>query len=121
MLVIVKNRVTYSFNQRQAAIEAMEKVFTVAKIETGVCMLFLIGLNKASEKSSSMSGPFGQGKVVSTIIVVPTADRYGATNLALCSTCGGGEESKVLASHADLALGAQGNRLLQKKKKRGPI
>ncbi|CAJ1943817.1 unnamed protein product [Cylindrotheca closterium] len=68
-----------------------------------------------------MSGPFGQGKVVSTIIVVPTADGYGATNLALCSTCGGGEESEVMASHADLALGAQGNRLLRKKKQKGEL
>ncbi|CAJ1936992.1 unnamed protein product, partial [Cylindrotheca closterium] len=117
MLVSVKNRVAYSPKQRQAAIEAMEKVFTVANIETGVCMLFLIGLDKASEESSSMSGPFGQGKVVSTTIVVPTADGYGATNLALCSTCGGGEESEVMASHADLALGAQGNLLLRTKKK----
>ncbi|CAJ1945037.1 unnamed protein product [Cylindrotheca closterium] len=96
----------------------MEKVFTVAKIKTGVCMLFLIGLADTSDISSSLSDTFCQGKILSVTIVVPTEDEFGANNLALCSTCGGGEESEVMASHADLALGAQGNRLLRSKTKK---
>ncbi|CAJ1956835.1 unnamed protein product [Cylindrotheca closterium] len=117
MLVSVKNRVAYSAKQRQAAIEAMEKVFTDAKVETGVCMLFHIGLGDTLEESSSLSHTFCQGKVVSVTIVLPTEDEFGATNLALCSTCGGGQESEVMVSHAELAFGAEGNCLLRSKTK----
>ncbi|CAJ1937441.1 unnamed protein product [Cylindrotheca closterium] len=118
MLVSVKNRVAYSANQRKAAIEAMHNVFTDAKVETGVCMLFHIGLANTSDISSSLSDTFCQGKVVSVTIVVPTEDEFGATNLALCSTCGGGQESEVMISHAELALGAEGDRLLRSKTKK---
>jgi len=118
MLVSVKNRVSYSANQREAAIEAMQKVFTDAKIKTGVCMLLLIGLDNTAEEPSLLSDAFGHNKVVTVTIVVPNEDRFGATNLALCSTCGGGQESEVMVSHAELALGAKGERLLRSKTKK---
>jgi len=52
-------------------------------------------------------------------IEVPNEDDFGATNLALCSTCGGGEEAEVMLSHEDLALGADYKfaRLLRRKTK----
>ncbi|CAJ1953947.1 unnamed protein product [Cylindrotheca closterium] len=101
----------------------MKQVFAVAESKTGVCMLFLIGLDESSEESIVFfkSDTFGQGKVITVTIVVSNEDEFGATNLALCSTCGGGQESEVMVSHADLALGAKGTRLLRSKtKKDGP-
>ncbi|CAJ1928221.1 unnamed protein product [Cylindrotheca closterium] len=53
MLVSVKNRLTYRPKQRESAIEAMEKIFEAAGIETGVCMLLLVGLDQPSAESSS--------------------------------------------------------------------
>ena len=53
MLVSVKNQVAFGPKQRQAAIEAMNNVFEGADIETGVCMLLLIGLDKPSSESFS--------------------------------------------------------------------
>jgi hypothetical protein len=115
MLVSVKNQVSFGANERKAAIEAMQEVFTGANIKTGVCMLLLIGLDNTAEEPLSLSDTFSHGKVVTITIVVPNEDRFGATNLALCSSCGGGQESEVMASHAELALGAEGERLLRKK------
>ena len=52
-------------------------------------------------------------------IVVQNENDFGANNLALCSTCGGGEESEVVVSHVKLALGAKARftRLLRSKTK----
>jgi len=104
MLVSVKNRLSYSTKQRQAAIEAMEGIFRDAKLETGVCMLLLIGLETTKKAFSTFQ--FSHDNVSTLEIEVPNEDKFGATNLALCSTCGGGEEAEVMVSHADLALGA---------------
>jgi hypothetical protein len=69
------------------------------------------------QESSSSSFQFDYGKVSTVEIVVPNENDFGATNLAFCATGGDGEvpegtkvteESKVMASHADLALGADG-------------
>mmetsp|Transcript_4328 Transcript_4328/g.10137 ORF Transcript_4328/g.10137 Transcript_4328/m.10137 type:complete len:640 (-) Transcript_4328:240-2159(-) len=112
MLVSVKNRVKYSENQRSAAIDAMKNVLGESKITTGVCVLLLIGLEDTSPDEPSTLH-FQVGEISTVVIVVPEEDDFGATKLALCSTCGGGEESEVMASHADLALGAKGARLLR--------
>jgi len=108
MLVSVKNRVAFSPKQRQAAIEAMKKVFEGADIETGVCVLLLICLDEPfSESFSTLQ--FSHHTVSTVVIEVPKEEDFGATNLALCSTCGGGNESEVMVSHSELALGADYN------------
>ncbi|CAJ1938772.1 unnamed protein product [Cylindrotheca closterium] len=110
MLVSVKNKVEFWPYERKAAIKAMQKLFTDAGIQTGVCLLLLIGLDntsgKKTRKKTKSGNSFGHGQIFTVTVVVPKEDRFGATNLALCSTCGGGQESEVMVSHAELALGA---------------
>ena len=104
MLVSVKNRLSYTSEQRQSAVSAMEKVFEDAGIEIGLCILLLIGL----KDPSGNPGPgmnFSRGSISTFIIEVPANDRFGATKLAASSTRGGGETSEVMVSHSDVALG----------------
>ena len=118
MLVSVKNRLSYSEKQRETALDAMK-----AELEgmTGVCLLLLIGLEHESSETSQNTATFefSNGAVSTVVIEVPKRDRFGATNLAMCSTCGGGEKSEVMVSHTELALGAQSTfaRLLRSKTK----
>ena len=105
MLVSVKNRLSYTPEERQSALSAMEKVFKGAGIETGLCILLLIGLKDPSQNP----GPgmnFSRGSISTFIIEVPANDRFGATKLAASSTRGGGEKSEVMVSHSDVALGS---------------
>ena len=119
MLVSVKNRLSYADGQRQGAVKAMEKVFEDAGIETGLCILFLIGLDVRLQ-STRPGMNFSHGAISTLIIEVPANDRFGATKLAVCSTCGGGEKSEVMASHSEVALGTGKcfERLLRSKTKK---
>ena len=108
MLVSVKNRLSYSATQRDASVDAMKNAFENAGVQTGVCMLLLIGLEATQSTADDQpSFKFAAGQISTVIIEVPNNDSFGATNLAWCSTYGGGEKSEVMASHAELALGPQ--------------
>ena len=104
MLVSVKNRRSYTSEQRQSAVSAMEKVFEDAGIKTGLCILLLIGLEDPTQ-STRPDINFSRGSISTLIIEVPANDRFGATKLAASSTRGGGETSEVMVSHSDVALG----------------
>ena len=73
MLVSVKNRTKYSDSQRAAAMTAMESVFREAGIETGVCLLFLIGLEspKNSEEKSSTGKKSLEGNPIQSLCFTP--------------------------------------------------
>ena len=108
MLVSVKNRLSYTPGQRQSAVSAMKEVFKGAGIKTGLCILLLIGLEDPLQNTLPDMN-FSHNAISTLIIEVPADDRFGATKLAVCSTCGGGEKSEVMASHSEVAVGS-GNR-----------
>ena len=118
MLVSVKNRLSYNSVQREGAVNAMKMVFKDAGIETGLCILLLIGLEDPSQ-STIRKKNFSHGRIFTVTIEVPTDDCFEATKLAVCSTCGGGEKSEVMASHSEVALGRgkSAKRLLRSKTK----
>ena len=118
MLVSVKNRLSYSEKQRTAAVDAMKSALEDASDATGVCMLLLIGLERQSLASRHATKfKFSHGSITTVVVEVPQNDEFGATNLAMCPTCGGGEKSEVMVSHSELALGAKATftRLLRSK------
>ena len=108
MLVSVKNRLSYSVTERDASVDAMKNAFKNAGVQTGVCILLLIGLEAAQPTVDDQPCfEFAAGQISTVVIEVPNDDPFGATNLAWCSTSGGGEKSEVMASHAELAFGPQ--------------
>ena len=121
MLVSVKNRLSYSATQQDASVDAMKNAFKKVGVQTGVCILLLIGLEAVQSTADDQpSFEFAAGQISTVVIEVPNDDPFGATNLAWCSTCGGGEKSEVMASHAELALGPQmdSQKLLRSKTKK---
>jgi len=104
LLVSVKNCLNISPGEQEELTEAMVAVLENEGIKTGLCMLFLEGLQNPQNFSKIVDEDifrFSGAGIYSFTVALDSDDPFGISDfLENASTCGG-ERSEVYVSHSD--------------------
>jgi len=103
LLVSVKNQQYVTTNEEETYKVAMEAVLTRDNIQTGLCMLLLVGLRQFDGVTPDIVNRFvfQEGCVQSFTVIMPSDDPFGISQFLEMVSLGGGEQSEIYVSHSE--------------------
>jgi len=105
LLVSVKNHLKVARGAEATYKKAMKDVLGNAEIETGLCMLVLVGLTEdeitARESDNRMDFVFEENCVKCVTVVIKSDDPFGISQFLELTSMGGGERSEIYVSHSE--------------------
>lgn len=118
LLVQFKNRVSFSEDDKDSAINNLKKAFEGAEVKIGVGIVLLLGHEYPKTMKDKMGSPSyttemvknvrrwcedvcdGKEEIFTCCISVPDSDCFGITDFARSSSFGGGQGAEIYESHS---------------------